>query len=351
MKVRFGSQKEKDPTREGGLRVLYAPGKRAAFRIRWYLILALVSAPFFWFLFKLLSGLLLLDVPARLMIPATDVRALEAGTVAEVMIEAGDRVSRGTTLLRLENEALNLQLAQLPQTADDDMTGEPAQTVIARRQATLEQRVDRAQQRVSELERLVPRGAATVAELRAAQDQRDIATTDLLAYQQSLGQILVQTRDQQRQAAQQERQTADTRAVIAARMGRLQLTAPHEGRIASVEVTVGESVGPGTLVAQIYPDQVPELQIYLPAQYVDLAADGQTVAIRFPDGQWQTAEITAVHPELQRLPPDLRSPIGGDQPHLVLTAQTLEPLPERWRRNNVPLTARFPNWFERHLFP
>lgn len=350
MKVRFGSQKEKDPTREGGLKVLYAPGKRAAFRIRWYLILALVSAPFFWFLFKLLSGLLLLDVPARLMIPATDVRALETGTIAEVLIEAGDRVNQGDALLRLENEALNLQLAQLPQAADDDTAGEPAQTVIARRQATLEQRVDRAQQRVRELERLVSRGAATVAEVRAAEDQRDTATSDLLAYQQSLGQILVQSQDQQRQSAQQARQTAGTRAVIEARMERLQISAPHGGRMGSVEVTKGESVGPGTLVAQIYPDQVPELQIYLPAQYADLAEAGQALDIRFPDGQWQEAEITALRPELQRLPPDLRGPLGGDQPHLVLIAQTREPLPERWRRNNVPLTARFPSWFERHLF-
>lgn len=349
MKVRFGSQKEKDPTREGGLRVLYAPGKRAAFRIRWYLILALVSAPFFWFLFKLLSGLLLLDVPARLMIPATEVRSLETGTVAEVLIEAGDRVGDGAALIRLENDALSLQLAQLPDIADENTADQSAQTVIARRQATLEQRVERAAQRVEELERLVARGAATVAEVRAAQDQRDTATSDLLAYQQSLGQIMVQNRDQQRQSAQQARQTEDTRAVIEARLGRLQVTAPHEGRIASVEVTAGESVGPGTLVAQILPDQIPELQIYLPAQYADLAEAGQALDIRFPDGQWQAATVTSLRPELQRLPPDLRGPLGGDQPHLVLTAQTTEPLPERWRRNNVPLTARFPNWFERHM--
>ncbi len=35
MKVRFSSQKEQDPTREEGMKVLYAPGKRAAFRLRW----------------------------------------------------------------------------------------------------------------------------------------------------------------------------------------------------------------------------------------------------------------------------------------------------------------------------
>ena len=92
MKVRFDSQKEKDPTREGGLRVLYAPGKRVSFRLRWYLILAVVSAPFLWFLFKLLTGALLLDVPARLTLPVHDIRALETGTVAAVEVQPGDTV-------------------------------------------------------------------------------------------------------------------------------------------------------------------------------------------------------------------------------------------------------------------
>ena len=49
MKIRFNSDKERNPTQDGGLKVLYAPGKRVAFRLRWYLILLLISSPLLWF--------------------------------------------------------------------------------------------------------------------------------------------------------------------------------------------------------------------------------------------------------------------------------------------------------------
>ena len=48
MKIRFDSRKELNPTQEQGLTVLYAPGKRMAFRVRWYLILLLVASPLIW---------------------------------------------------------------------------------------------------------------------------------------------------------------------------------------------------------------------------------------------------------------------------------------------------------------
>ena len=34
MKIKFSSAKEQQPTQEQGLQVLYAPGKRLAFRVR-----------------------------------------------------------------------------------------------------------------------------------------------------------------------------------------------------------------------------------------------------------------------------------------------------------------------------
>lgn len=48
MKIKFSSAKEQQPTQEQGLQVLYAPGKRLAFRVRWYLILLAVLSPLLW---------------------------------------------------------------------------------------------------------------------------------------------------------------------------------------------------------------------------------------------------------------------------------------------------------------
>ena len=69
MKIRFDSRKELNPTQEQGLNVLYAPGKRTAFRVRWYLILFLVASPLIWLGGKLAYGMLMIDAPAQLRLP------------------------------------------------------------------------------------------------------------------------------------------------------------------------------------------------------------------------------------------------------------------------------------------
>ncbi|WP_303844683.1 hypothetical protein [Aeromonas sobria] len=45
MKVTFNPPKKQDATSDQGIRVLYAPAKRIAFRARWYLILLLAFSP------------------------------------------------------------------------------------------------------------------------------------------------------------------------------------------------------------------------------------------------------------------------------------------------------------------
>lgn len=336
MKVRFNSQKEKDPTQEGGLKVLYAPGKRASFRFRWYLILAVVSAPFIWFLMKLLSGALLLEAPARLTIPVDDIRSLEAGTVSQVMVDVGDHISAGQIIAQLFNDELDMQLAQLAE-GTSDIT--PSSLVQQRRSAMM-QLLERAEKRARVLEQLVTRGAATVGELRAAEDLRDARLSDLLAFEQSLGLTPAQQSERYRNAQARER--------LQSRVDRLAIISPDAGMVQSLEVSKGENVGPGVLIATLQRKQSPDLTVFLPARHSELARQGQVFKIKLPDGSWKQSRVISEYSELQRIPPDLRSPFGNNEPHLVLKAETVQPLPKRWYRDNVPVTARFPNWFQRN---
>lgn len=334
MKVRFSSEKEKNPTRDEGLKVLYAPGKRMAFRLRWYLILALVSAPFVWFMFKLVSGILLLETPAVLVVPTMDVRALEPGSMSELKLRPGDSVHAGQQLAKLENANLRRQLNQLD---------EPAQPPLDSSQTPLEnhlqQLLGRAEARVKDIEKLIRTGAATLGELRAAEDIRDARAGDLISYTQSLGESVAEQRLRFRN--EQERK------LLEGQLQRLQVLTPVDGIVETIEVTEGENVGPGTLIATIRPAQAPELIVYLPARHGQLAQPEQTLQVRTPDGEWQQATVVSVRPQLQRLPPNLRSPFGGDEPHLVLEAEPVSPFDDQWQKDNLPLTARFPNVLQR----
>lgn len=45
MKVKFHLEKDKQPTSDNGMKIIYGSAKRGGYRFRWYCILALVLSP------------------------------------------------------------------------------------------------------------------------------------------------------------------------------------------------------------------------------------------------------------------------------------------------------------------
>ncbi|SDU19639.1 HlyD family secretion protein [Halopseudomonas salegens] len=336
MKVRFSSQKEQNPTVDGGLKVMYAPGKRAAYRLRWYLILLIVASPFLWFLFKLASGLVLLEVPARTVQLLQDVRALESGVVTQLHVIPGQQISAGAQLVTLENPALLSQRQALDATTPTRSTGGAP---LEQQQRALQQQVARAQSRVSELQRLVSLGAATRGELQQAEDTLNDRQAAVAALQRSTEPLAEQQI--------QSRRSVYELAAIEQRLQQLQVTAAVDGRVQTVEVSEGESVGPGTLLLQVSSSETTEIHVFLDPRHRDLAYPGQPLALQLPDKQWLDARVIDTAQQVSRLPPDIRSPFGGTDLGLLVKVQPVEPLPPQWQLDNLPLTARFPNQLER----
>ena len=103
MKIKFSSAKEQQPTQEQGLQVLYAPGKRMAFRLRWYLILLAVVSPLLWLVARWALALWLIEAPAQLHLPGAELRARDGAQVDQVLVQPGQRVKAGEVLVRLDN--------------------------------------------------------------------------------------------------------------------------------------------------------------------------------------------------------------------------------------------------------
>lgn len=336
MKVRFTSPKEQSPTVDGGLKVTYAPGKRMAYRLRWYLILLLVASPFLWFLFQLASGLALLDMPARTVQPVQDVRALESGVVTQLHVVPGQQVSAGSRLVTLDNPALVSQRQAADVSARVQSTsGSPLQ----RQRNALQQQIDRAQTRVAELARLVSIGAATRGELQQAEDLLNDREAALAALERSSEPSTEQQIELQR--------AVHELAAVEKRLQQLEINALVDARVQGVEVSEGDSVGPGTLLVQLSRADTTEIYVFLDARYREFAFPGQSLRLRLPDNQWLDARVVESVQQVSRLPPEIRSPFGGNDLGLLVKVQTVEPLPGHWQLDNLPLTARFPNLFDR----
>lgn len=338
MKVRFSSRKESEPTEDGGLRVLYAPGKRAAYRLRWYLILLLVAAPFLWFVGRIGWEALIIEAPGQVVQPATEIRALEAGRVLQLHVDEHDRVSTGDPLVQLDNPALRSELAALPLPARQ----EDAKGAGQRQQNSLQRRLERARDRAGRLAELVEQGVATRGELEAAENEVDARENELAALERATAQAETGSEEASFRIRQQ-------RALLEQRLSQMEVRSPVTGTVSSVDVVEGENVGSGTVLMQIDPEDQARIHLYLETDQVELATAGQPVHLRFPDGQWREARIAGPPIDVQRRPPSLRSAFGGDSQSLLVAAIPDDPLPERWRVDEAPVTARFPNTITRWL--
>jgi len=336
MKIRFSSPKEQQPTREQGLKVLYAPGKRLAFKLRWYLILLAVTSPLLWLVGRALLSVWLIEAPAQLLLPASELRAREPGQVRQVLVRPGERVAAGQPLLELDNPEWRARLALLAEPVQPVAAATAQQSALLQRERdTLLRLQDSAAQRLTQLQALRAAGAATRGEEQAARDELDRRRLDLLQFDQRLAVQAPQD------GALQQRELE--RAWLLARLQGLSLRAVEAGVVSEVLVAEGENVGPGTLLLRQQRPEAVQLWIYLDPRHAEYALPGQRLSLLLPDGSRLPAEVVRQVEDSIAVPAELQPAFSAPSRHLRLQARILGELPPRWRVDRLGLVARFPH--------
>ncbi|MGY4495543.1 HlyD family secretion protein [Pseudomonas sp. TE3610] len=335
MKVRFNSPKEKHPTQDNGMQVLYAPGKRLAFRLRWYLILFLILLPALWLVGRYGLDLLRIEAPALVRLPTLDVRAMQPGQVRDIRVQPGDHVQAGSPLVDLDNPEWRLRLSLL------QGDGAPAPAAVAdlgsRNRAVLQSLVNRAQARVNDTRHLVQQGAATQGELIDAQNALDSRRAELLTFERSLSGGV--TTESQRYDQQQQRE----RQWLSGQLAQMDIKAGESGRVAEVITAPGENVGPGTLLMRLEREGPAQLWVYLDPKDVEHSTPGSPLDVKLPNGQWVGAVVINPAESANPLPSDLRKPFSSPTRGLMVPARFDQPLASEWRIDSLPVQVRFPH--------
>jgi len=330
MKIRFSSPKEHHPTQDNGMQVLYAPGKRLAFKLRWYLILFLILLPALWLAGRYGLALMRIEAPALVRLPTLEVRAMQPGEIRALHVQAGDHVQAGTPLADLDNPEWRLRLSLLQA---GNAPAAPA-SVSESNRAALQSLVDRAARQVGEVGQLVRQGAATRGELLEAQNALDNRKAELLAFERSLtgGADTTYAQQQQREGQWLKEQLA-----------RMDVQASEAGRVAEVIAAPGENVGPGTLLMRLEREGPAQLWVYLDPKDVEHSTPGSRLDVRLPNGEWVGAEVISPAESANPLPSDLRKPFSSPTRGLMVPARFNEPLASEWRIDSLPVRVRFPH--------
>ncbi|GAB4385877.1 MAG: efflux RND transporter periplasmic adaptor subunit [Elainellaceae cyanobacterium] len=230
-----------------------------------------------------------------------------AGTIVNILVEEGDRVSAGQPLAQLDTRSLETERQQLGAERDRAMaqlqelqTGPRQESIAAARAAVaeIEQQLELARLQRSRREDLYQQGAISREEL----DQQSFNTGSLMSRldqaQSQLDELLAGTRIEQIAAqSAQVRQLDASLEAIDIQLQKSVLTAPFDAIVSQRVIDEGVVVSSGQTVLRLVEARAPEARIGVPTKFADTLSIGSTQTIQI-NSQAYPAQVTALLPEV-----------------------------------------------------
>ena len=350
MKVSFNTKRQKDPTRERGMKVPYAAAKRRAPKWRWYLILFIVSSPLLYFLFKVVFSQVVVTAPGLVTLEKITINSASTGYVDRINVQVGDTVNQGDVVVQLGSPTLDERERVLQ--AELNHIGSSLPPSGLRTESLLRNRVELAKRNViyqkEKLEKvrfLFDQGAATIAELNQAEAGYDRAQFTL---NQAQGELTAQLERTRKEQWQPDIRTSNRRQLIAAELEaiadqrkRLRQPVPFHGRILDLFIDEGQTISPGAPLMLLGRLNNPYIIAYLDPKYAKYALAGHPTTIKYANGKTKRAKVRENATLTQRLPANLSSPIGNRDLMILVKLDFLEPISKADSIDGLPVTVRF----------
>ena len=255
-----------------------------------------------------------------------------ATTVKKVLVQQGQWVKPGQPLLQLEDATARLQAARAEaqlKGAQADITavegGGTKEEVLTTQNALVKAQADRdaAQRNLEAMKRLLQTGAASQGEVDAAQNQLQVADSNVHYLQQKLS-----GRYSQQEKGHVEAQQAEARASLAAAQQLLHnsnVSAPRGGIVYSLPVQPGGFVNAGDLLVQVADLHKVRVRAFIDEPDIGKLQKGQEVEVTWDalGGKSLEGETgdPANHGGAARDPGGRRSDLRGGQQRSQTAAQ------------------------------
>ncbi|WP_428775142.1 HlyD family secretion protein [Vibrio sp.] len=344
MKVNFHLGKKQNPQSDGGVKVLYGQAKRGGYRLRWYLILALVISPLLFFAYYFLRTNILVIAPAIITSQPVTITATNTGIIGPVPTRVGTVVEAGQTLVMQNNAELEAQvdfivdeLLQLENNASD--FDNLYKHSIQSSRSNLE-KIQDIQRRFEEYKNKNQISVVDYASILSISNTVNSQLNDqLIAYSEAKRQVgervLAGPVTKERRALMKELVTRRVQQQA------LVTTSPYPGRVVEIHVTEGQRVAEGDELITIAKNEVPQVVAYLDPKHLALAKVGNKVKVRFPDGYSLQATVSQEIEIVSKLPSQLVSPFEGQPAYLKVNLTLDKKLAKNYWIEGMTVEASF----------
>lgn len=333
MKVNFHLDKKSKPQSESGIKVVYGQAKRGGYRVRWYLILAIVISPLLAMGYYLFRTQVLVTAPAILTTNPVTINATHPSVVGPLPSTIGKAVLKKDTLVLLENHTLEQEikfiqqeLLKLPQVSDNQVERLYVQAIRESKDSL---------DKVNEIRE-------KYAKYRAKGQVSDVDYASIISSYNSLNS---QLNSQKIAYAEAKRKQAETMlagpmaleyralmkemVVLRSTQNDLTIKAPFTGRVIDVHIREGEQVDVGDPLITVSKNITPTITAFLDPKYLKHSHLGTEAKVKFPDGKTYQAIVSSPVEVVNKLPAELQSPFEGQPAYLKVNLSFDEALEER----------------------
>jgi len=350
MNIRFSPLKKTDPTQELGVKLNYAPAKRAAYKVRWYLILGLAFSPLILFAAWLYYSWIIVNSPGVISMTSQKLVSPGSGIIEKIFVEVGDNTGILKPLIRIETPVLDAEIKELEreiETLSADSSGKSIQL-----DPVYSDKVDSAKAHKEDMDKLL-------GEYRSLHQEK-IIDSDLLANMQQLNfqaglwlqdaeaERLRDHRDQQ-QAKISGSQVSQVRALklqlvrLKAERDRYTIRSSDSAVVTDIAASQGDIVVAGQELMFLSARSEVKIFAYLEPKFIDFTELNNEVDIVFPNGFRAKGYISQPVTLIRGLPSRLSTPFENNKAVLKVTLALVEPLPRRLQIEGLPVKVEHGN--------
>lgn len=345
MKVNFSLDKKNKPQSESGMKVAYGQAKRGGYRLRWYLILAIVISPLLFMAYYFFKTQILVTAPGIVTSYPLTITATQATIVGPILVNVGDKVEKGQSLILLADRALNKEVEflqkELVSLSKNKVrsTDELYQQAIANTKTSLakvqqiQKNYDkfRKEGHVSEVDYAAVVNASNA--INSQLSEQEIAYINAKRDREQL--VLAGPVSQQYRALMQEL------VVKRAQQESLTFRSPFSGRVLDIHVHEDQRVTENAPLLTVAQNVTPDITAFLNPRYLNYSQKGAKAKIIFPDGKKFSATVSRPVEVVNKLPQELQSPFEGQPAHLKVTLSFGEPIEKTRWIEGVEVEVRF----------
>ncbi|UPW19358.1 biotin/lipoyl-binding protein [Agarivorans sp. TSD2052] len=342
MKVSFTRAQQENQTNQSGFKTNYAKAKRGGYRLRWYLVVALVLSPLIlvsWFFGK---DLAVVRAEGVLTMAPLTINSPIDGKIEEVWVKDEQGLTAGQAILRFSSAGLEAQKALLSREItqlEEDMQvlqGSVKNNLMNSLNAARENQ-EMQQQLKQEYLEFQKQGLMSLDEIATLQNQHFSARQGVFNAQQQLSQ------EQERLLAGSAKQWRNQLQLqlleIKEQIEQHTLTSPYPSKIAEMLVQPGQFVEKGTPLFIIAGKEQAETQVYLAPKYIEYGQIGRTATVTLPNGDSYLAKVSKSSEITRRIPEILSGPFEGAKPALRISLSVPSDL--KYKVEGLPVTVRF----------